>query len=182
MNQPINTDNMKLKRLPINRNNLFYSKESYDLELEIGKNYIEQDCNQTVILYQVDRQFTNVNSVTFEAKKDEIRFKVPVELHCVYNIESSTNEVYMKNKSGMRFKKTGNLTFSLYQQTLNELECDIKRGDYIGVQIDEQHVEYFVVEDDGKKNYSNKEYMYGYKNFWRKCIAVPIDINEFRGI
>lgn len=181
MNQQI-SDNIKLKKLPINRNNLFYSKESFDFELEIGKNYLEQDCNQTVILYQVDRNYTNTNSTTYEAKKDEIRFKVPVELHCLYNIETSTNETYVKSKGGIRFKKTGNLTFNLYQSTLDELECDIKVGDYIGVQIDEKHIEYFSVYDDGNKNYSNKETMYGYKNFWRKCKASPVDINEFRGI
>jgi len=47
-----NTKN--IRRVPINRNSLFYDAESFALEREIGKNYIEQDMGQTVILYQVD--------------------------------------------------------------------------------------------------------------------------------
>ena len=35
------------RRVPI-RNNLFYDKESFDFELQVGKDYIEQDMNQTV--------------------------------------------------------------------------------------------------------------------------------------
>jgi hypothetical protein len=34
------TDN--IKRVPINRNNIFYSEESFAVEGAIGKNYIEQ--------------------------------------------------------------------------------------------------------------------------------------------
>ena len=39
-----------IKRVPINRNNLFYSDESFNYELEIGKNYVEQDMNQTLVI------------------------------------------------------------------------------------------------------------------------------------
>ena len=47
-------DNRNIKRVPINRNNLFYSEESFQFDVELGKNYYEQDMNQTVILYEVD--------------------------------------------------------------------------------------------------------------------------------
>ena len=47
-----NTKN--IRRVPINRNSLFYDAESFALERDIGKNYIEQDMGQTVVLYQVD--------------------------------------------------------------------------------------------------------------------------------
>ena len=38
------------KKLPINRNNLFYSENDFLFEEEIGKDYIEQDVNQRIIL------------------------------------------------------------------------------------------------------------------------------------
>ena len=42
-NLKFNTKN--IKRVPINRNNIFYSEESFAFEGAIGKNYIEQDMN-----------------------------------------------------------------------------------------------------------------------------------------
>ena len=41
-------------KVPITRNNKFFSQEDYELQLEYLREYIEEDANQTVILYQVD--------------------------------------------------------------------------------------------------------------------------------
>ena len=60
-NLQFNTNN--IKRVPISRNNLFYSESDFQYEMEIGKNYLEQDMNQTIILYEVDLQ--NENDFTF---------------------------------------------------------------------------------------------------------------------
>ena len=57
-----NTTN--IRRVPINRNNLFYSDESFLFEQQVGKEYIEQDMNQTVVLYEVDLQSTNVDATS----------------------------------------------------------------------------------------------------------------------
>ena len=60
-----------IKRVPINRNNLFYSDESFNYELEIGKNYVEQDMNQTLVLYSVDNSSTNINNIYGETKTNQ---------------------------------------------------------------------------------------------------------------
>ena len=48
--------------------------------LNFAKEYIEQDANQTVILYRVDLEKTKVNDIYKEASKDAIRFLPPIEL------------------------------------------------------------------------------------------------------
>ena len=53
----------KTRRVPINRNSLFYDKESFNVEMEIGKNYIEQDMGQAIVLYQVDASKTQTDAV-----------------------------------------------------------------------------------------------------------------------
>ena len=80
------------------------------------------------------------------------------------------------------YLKGGKLTFSLYQSTLDELGCDIKKGDYIGVQISESHIEFYTVVNDGKINYDNAHSIYGYKNPFRtiECAALS-DTDEFKG-
>ena len=48
---------------PVNRNNLFYSEEDYELETELLSDYMEEDTNQTIVLYEVDRIKTNTNDI-----------------------------------------------------------------------------------------------------------------------
>lgn len=84
-NLQFNTNN--IKRIPINRNNLFYSESDLQYEMEIGKNYLEQDMNQTIILYEVDLQKTNTDAIYGETKPNQIIFKPPVELHVMYEIQ-----------------------------------------------------------------------------------------------
>lgn len=170
------------KKIPINRNNLFYSEKDFLFEEEIGRDYIEQDVNQKIILFQVDLSKTNLDDLYNETKSDEIVFKTPIELNCLYRIEDSELKPYNTQKNLGLYKKTGKLTFTIYESTLIDNQCDIKIGDYVGVQINETHTEYFVVTDDGKNNFSNKQTMYGYKTYYRRCVAAPIDNNEFRGI
>lgn len=169
------------KKIPINRNNLFYSENDFLFEEEIGKDYIEQDVNQKIVLFQVDLTKTNIDTLYNETKKDEIIFKTPIELPCLYKIDNSELRSYNSQQNNGLYKKTGKLDFTVYEKTLQEFNCDIKIGDYVGVQISETHIEYFVVYDDGKNNYGNEQTMYGYKPFFRHCYAAPVDKNEFNG-
>ena len=169
------------KRIPITRNNLFYSENDFLFEQEVGKDYIEQDVNQRIILFQVDLEKTNLDGVYNETHAEDIIFKTPVELPCLYEIEDSELKSYNSQKNLGLYKKTGKLDFTVYEQTLIENGCDIKIGDYVGVQINETHTEYFVVTDDGRNNYGNSQTMYGYKTYYRHCHAAPVDKNEFNG-
>lgn len=176
-NLKFTTDN--IKRVPINRNNIFYSDESFAFELEIGKNYIEQDMNQTAVLYSVDVAKTNVNDVYGETQTDNVQFKTPVEFHCVYKIEEPELKAYDKTKNIGTYMKTGKLTLGVYQETLDELGIEIKNGDYIGIQISENHMEFFSVTNDGKNNYDNAHTLFGVRPLFRSVSAFPVDQSEF---
>lgn len=174
-----NTTN--IRRVPINRNNLFYSDESFLFEQQVGKEYIEQDMNQTVVLYEVDLQNTNVDAVYGETKSQQVTFKTPVEIHCVYKIEAPELKSYDKTKNLGTYMKTGKLTIGVYQETLDELGVDIKVGDYIGVQVTQTHMEYFVVNNDGRNNYDNAHTLWGTKPLYRTVECSSVDTNEFNG-
>ena len=168
-----------IKRVPINRNNIFYSEESFAFEFELGKNYIEQDMNQTLVLYSVDAAATNVNDVYGETKTDSVQFKTPVEFHCVYKIEEPELKSYDKTKNIGTYMKTGKLTFGVYQATLDELGIEMKPGDYIGCQINEEHMEFFSISAINK-NYDNAHTMFGRKNYYFKVMCYPVDSSEFK--
>jgi hypothetical protein len=171
-----------IKKIPIKRNNKFFSGEDFDLELNFAKEYLEQDANQTVILYRVDLEKTKVNDIYKEASKDAIRFLTPIELPVIYEISDSELKAYStKNQKGV-YSQPGKLTFSVLISTLEEYNCDISRGDYIGIQIDSTHREYFTVTDDGRvASMSNKYTMYGTKPFARKIECASVDLGEFNG-
>ena len=159
------------KKVPITRNNKFFGPEDFDLQMAFATEYLEQQANQTVILYQVDLEKTKVNDVYKEAKKNAVRYKHPVEIPVIYEIADAEMKTY-----------DSTLQKGIYAQTLEEYGCDISRGDYIGVQITSQHREYFVVTDDGRVGAtSNKYTLYGTKPYARKIECASVDESEFNG-
>ena len=170
------------KKIPITRNRKFFGNEDFDLEMGFATEYLEQDANQTIILYRVDLDKTKVNDIYVESKKDAIRFLTPIELPVVYEIADSELKSYDKTRQKGIYAQTGKLTFSVLLTTLEEYNCDISRGDYIGVQVSSDHREYFVVTDDGRvKSMSNRMSLYGTKPFARTITASQVDENEFNG-
>lgn len=170
------------KKVPVKRNTKFFSGEDFDLELDFAKEYIEQDVNQTVILYRVDLQKTKVSDIYNEASKGAIRFLTPIELPVIYEISDAEVKAYgTKSQKGI-YAQTGKLSFAVLISTLEEYNCDISRGDYIGIQIDSTHREYFTVTDDGRvASTANKYTMYGTKPYARKIECASVDLGEFNG-
>ena len=176
-NQTKNTN-----KVPVTRNNKFFGMEDFDLEIGFATEYLEQDANQEIILYQVDYEKTKVNDTYNEASKDAIRFKTPIVLPVIYEISDAETKAYNNKIQTGFYAKTGKLTFSVLLTTLEENHCDISRGDYIGIQIDTEHREYFTVVDDGRVNMtSNKFTLYGTKPYARTIQCASIDASEFNG-
>lgn len=169
------------RRNPITRNSMFMSQSDFDYEMMIGRNYVEQDMGQTIVLYEVDLDNTKINDIYMDSEKDGIRFKTPVELPVVYELEEPDLKQYDKTHQKGVYVKMGKLTFGVYEMTLVENECDIKRGDYIGLQVTHEKMEFFTVIDDGRMNYANKMSYYGRQPYYRKVVCASVDKNEFNG-
>lgn len=176
-----NKTNGKTK-VPIKRNNKFFGAEDFDLEVGFATEYLEQDANQTVILYQVDLSKTKVNDIYKEAEKNAVRYKTPIEIPVIYEVTDAELKSYdSKGQKGI-YAQTGKLTFSVLLSTLEEYQCDISRGDYIGIQITSDHREYFTVTDDGRVGMTaNKFTMYGTRPYARTIQCASVDISEFNG-
>ena len=164
------------------KNNLFYSQEDFLFETELVEGYIEEDLNQTVVVYEVDRSKTNVNSVYKEASKGNIRFKPPKELPCQYEIKDSQMKSFDSKSSNGVYSQDGNLTIYALVRTMEKYHINIRRGDYIGVKIETNRMKYYTVVDDGKVNTANTHMIGSYEPAWRtiECTLVS-DITEFNG-
>ena len=60
---------------------------------------MEQDVNQTVVLYEVDLTKTNLDAVYNESKSNAIVFKTPIELHVIYELSEGELASYDKSKN-----------------------------------------------------------------------------------
>lgn len=178
----LSTNNIKRKN-PINRNNLFFSEPQMEVQLGFGMEYVNRVINQTVVLYEIDMDKTNMSDIYAESDFDNIVFKTPVELNVMYKLDGHELKSYDKTALKGYYVKMGKLDFSIYEKELQENNCDIKRGDYIGLQVTDNHIEFFTVTDDGRVNYDNAHTYFGLKPFYRtiKCAAVG-DVKETVGL
>jgi hypothetical protein len=167
-------------KIPINRQNKFFSGEDFDLEVEFGREWLEGDINIKVILFQIDRENSMNDDLYGEVPRDSLTFRPPVEIPVSFKMESPSNKNYNDNGT-LRFIEHGNLTLGVYQKQLDELGVDISYGDYIGYQEDETTIKYFTVSNDGRINSDNKHTIGGYKGFYRTITCVPATEDEFNG-
>jgi len=178
----LSTEDIKRKN-PINRNNLFTSDRTIDFQVGIGMEYVNKVLNQTVVLYEVDREKTKINNVIYEAKFNDLVFKTPVELNVMYKLDKAELKTYDTAAIKGYYLKVGKLDFTIYEKELIENDCDIKRGDYIGLQVTNDRMEYFVVTDDGRVNYDNQHTLWGTKPIYRSisCASVS-DVTETQNL
>jgi hypothetical protein len=168
--------------IPINRNAKFFSRDDFDLEINMGREAIEDDGNFTIILYRVDRTLTSSDDVYGESTMDGIRFLPPVELRIVPILNEAENKAYNSGSGSLRYLQDGQLTFGIYDAQLAEMDVELSFGDYVGYAVNESEMRYFSIVNDGRKNYDNKHTILGYKGAFRTVLCAPIDYNEFRGI
>lgn len=166
-------------KTPITRNNMFYSEEDFQLETDIVECYLEEDTNQTIVVYQVDRNTTQTHSIYDEAH-NTIQFLPPVEVPCLYEIQEAKLESYDKKTNRGVYALQGDLKVYITLKAFEKYEFDIKRGDYIGVMVEEGRMYYWVVTNDGKVNTANSMVVGAYKTGYRVIDAVPVS-DEFNG-
>ena len=167
-------------KLPITRLSKFLSNDDFDLNVQMGTEYLHGDLNMKLVLYRIDTTRTTTDDVYGEVGKDQIKYFPPIEFNALVKIDAPTNKSY---KAGLvRFNEPGNITVSVYIKHLQELGVDIKYGDYIGYPESEERVRFYQVTNDGKVVSDGKHNMFGYKPFYRTITCAPAQETEFRGV
>lgn len=171
---------MNTRKVPITRLEKFFGAEDFNLDIQMGKEWLEGDMNFTLILYRIDRQKTKNDDVYGETSEDSIKYLPPIEFRAYVQIELPENQDYANIK--MSQMEPGNLKIGVYQSSLDELNIDIEYGDYIGYYETESKVRYYTVVNDGRVVSDNRHTYGGYKPYYRSIVASPVVDNEFRGL
>ena len=167
-------------KLPITRLGKFFSQDDFDINIQMGEEYLHGDLNIKLVLYRVDKNKTSTDSVYAEAGKDDIKYLPPIEFNGLVKIDEPKNATY---KNGiLRYQEPGNMVISVYIKHLNELNIDIRYGDYIGYQDSEDKVRFYTVVNDGKITSDNKHKMFGFKPHYRTITCTIVQEGEFRGV
>jgi hypothetical protein len=167
-------------KLPITRLSKFISQDDFDINIQMGQEYLHGDINFKLVLYRVDRQKTTIDDVYAEVGMDEIKYFPPMEFNALVKIEEPKNSTY---KNGLlRYNEPGNMILSVYIKHLSELGVDIRYGDYVGYPESETRTRYYTVTNDGKVTSDNKHSMWGYKPHYRTITCAPVQDKSFRGV
>ena len=130
------------KLVPITRLGKFFGGEDYSLDIDMGEEWLIGDMNFTVVLYRIDRYKTKTDDVYGEVLEDGIQFLAPIELKGYVQILAPTNKLL--GNSRIKQQEPGNMKFSIYQKTLDELDVDVQMGDYFGYYETEDRVRYYT--------------------------------------
>jgi hypothetical protein len=68
---------MTQRKVPITRLNKFFGSEDFDLDIQMGREWLGGDMNFTLVLYSVDQQKTIKDDVYGEVSSDGVQFKAP---------------------------------------------------------------------------------------------------------
>jgi hypothetical protein len=167
-------------KLPITRLGKFFSQEDFDINIQMGQEYLHGDLNMKFVLYRVDRTKTDTDSIYAEVGKDEIKFFPPIEVNGLVQIAEAKNSSY---KNGLvRYLEPGNLTIKIYLSHLDDLNVKIIYGDFVGYAESEEKVRFYQVIDDGRIQADGKHKMFGYKPHYLTIVCAPVQESEFRGI
>ena len=83
-------------KLPITRLNKFFWQDDYDLQIQIGEEYLHGDLNMKLVLYQVDRTTSSTDDVYGETGRDDVKYKPPVEFNPLIHVVTGRNEIIWK--------------------------------------------------------------------------------------
>jgi hypothetical protein len=167
-------------KLPITRLGKFFSQEDFDINIQMGQEYLHGDLNMKFVLYRVDRTKTDTDSIYAEVGKDEIKFFPPIEVNGLVQIAEAKNSSY---KNGLvRYLEPGNITIKIYLSHLDDLNVKIIYGDFVGYAESEETIRFYQVIDDGRIQADGKHKMFGYKPHYLTIVCAPVQESEFRGI
>jgi hypothetical protein len=171
---------MAQRQVPITRLGKFFGGEDFDLDINMGREWLGGDMNFTIVVYKVDRTKTVQDDVYGEVLQDGIQFLAPVSITAYVKIEEAS-ENFLGNSKIIQ-NEPGVLRFHVYKKDLAQLGLNIELGDYIGYWITENQARYYSIVDAGIPDYDNKHTYGGYKSFYYSYTATPVSENEFRGI
>ena len=156
------------------RMGLFMTNNSFDLDVMYGRNYLQTDNAQEVIIHKINIIETKSHNLYGQAKAKDKKFMSGVRISVMVNIEEGKQEFYGGNQGGIVRDDGGNISFGVYLKELEEKHIEINRGDIIEYNMSGEKSRFYEVESVNSVNDETKKTIGGFKPYWRKVTGVPV--------
>lgn len=156
------------------RMGLFMTSNSFDLDVMYGRNYLQTDNAQEVIIHKINVIETKSHSLYGQAKTKDKKFMTPVRISAMVTVEEGKQEYYGGNQGGITRDDSGNISFGVYIKELEEKHLEINRGDIVEYNMSGEKNRYYEVESANTVNDETKKTIGGFRSYWKKITAVPV--------
>lgn len=149
---------------------LFFGEKERALFESLGREITIDILKESFILYRVDYAKTKTHKLYGEAKKKV--YETPVEVFGRINVEVDAPE-YL-TPGGIIKKGYGKITADVYRSHLNELNVNVRMGDFLYFKG-----HYYEVVDDGSSNIGNEQSYAGDITFSIKIVGTRVKDDVF---
>jgi hypothetical protein len=169
------------------RYGLFMTQNSFDLDIMYGRNYLQTDNVQTVIIHRININQTEVHKLYGQAKTKDKKFLPPVKLSVMVDVEDGKQEFYGPNPGGIVRDDTGSIRFGVYLKELEEKQVEVNRGDFIEYNMSGEKRRFYEVSSANNVTDETKKTIGGFKTYWKLVTGVPVKedvvpfLNETKG-
>lgn len=157
-----------------NRMGLFMTDNSFDLDVMYGRNFLQTDNAQTVIIHKINILETKSHALYGQSKTKDKKFMTPVTLNVMVTIEDGKQEYYGNSQGGISRDDSGNINFGVYIKELKEKQIEIDRGDIIEYNMSGEKNRYYEVESANNVNDETKKTIGGFKPYWKRITGIPV--------
>ena len=169
---------MRKKKQVINleddRFGLFMTDNSFDLDVMYGRNFLQTDNAQEVIIHKINIIDTKSHSLYGQAKAKDKKFMKPVRISVMVNIDNGQQEYYGAAQGGISRDDTGIISFGVYLKELEEKKIEIDRGDIVEYNMSGEKNRYYEVESANNITDETKKTIGGFKPYWKRITGVPV--------
>jgi len=156
------------------RYGLFVTQNSIDLQIMYGRNYLQTNNAQEVIIHKINIIETKTHNLYGQAKAKDKRYMSPVRISVMVNVEEGKQEYYGQNQGGITRDDTGKISFGVYLKELEEKNLEIDRGDIIEYNMSGIKNRYYEVESANNITDETKKTIGGFVTYWKKVTGIPV--------
>jgi len=156
------------------RMGLFVTNNSIDLDIMLGRNFLQTDNAQEVTIHKINVTETKTHSLYGQSKTKDKKFFAPVRISVMVNVEEGKQSYYGDNQGGISRDDSGNISFGVYLKELEEKQLEINRGDYIEYNMSGERSRFYEVESANNVSDETKKSIGGFKPYWKRITGVPV--------
>lgn len=151
---------------------LFISEDSFNLDVEYGRHFINNDAPFQVIVHKVNVIESKTHKLYGEAKAVNKKFFPPVKINGLIDIKDG-DQFYMADNGVIR-DDVNQLHFKVYLKDLEELDLEINRGDILEYNPTGKFARYYEVSNAHNINDAAEYSFAGITPYWKRIEAIPV--------